>query len=512
MSSAKRVISGSLASWVKIGITMLSQMALVPLYLSNWSIKVYAVWLAIQALVGVLATLDIGHQQFVGFEFFSFSSDDKEGLSKLLCSATLVGIILGVVQIILIVILWFSGALPNLLGSKNLADNLLIHDAGIVLLLQGISWLICGSVGGLLVRALAPFGYAPRMAWWGVFSSIAASAAPAFAVVLGANLLLTGFVAACTTIATNIPLYIDMFKLFQKEKIGYYPPSLKEGLKNFVKSLAISARGLLENARQQGSRLILNPLAGPTGLVAYTTMRTGANIALQGLGTITNPLLPELMRFLHKRDQERSETAFATVWIVVVALLAPGVVVLQVIIEPIFVIWTRGKIHFDPLLFGIFSQSVLVFAVAQPAMAIMEGKNLLKPQLTLSALSAIIVVGGIYILVPILGIRGAGIALLVAEITATIGYRNVAKRWLKENGLKWPQLSSSTAVNSIWLSAIAITLMVVFPKFKVIILCISIIALYWNCWRYWNILPTVAQERARQMFYGVLKAVKIIKN
>ncbi|WP_259070306.1 lipopolysaccharide biosynthesis protein [Mucilaginibacter sp. X4EP1] len=511
MSATKRLLSGSLASWIRIGVTMVTQMALVPLYLSNWSIKVYAIWLAIQALVGVLATVDIGHQQFIGFEFFRFGDRDREGLSKLLCSAIFIGVLLGLAQIMLIVIFLFSGVLPGLLGSKNFADNSLIYDAGIVLLLQGVAWLITGSVGGLLNRALSPFGYAPRMAWWGVFAAIVVSAVPAFAVAFGANLLMAGFVLALSTIAYNIPLFIDMFKILKREKIKYYKPSVKEGFINFGKSLAISARGLLESARQQGSRLILNPLAGPTGLVAYTTMRTGANVALQGLGTITNPLLPELMRFLHKGDQERSETAFATVWIIVIALLAPGVVVLQVVIEPIFVVWTRGKIHYDPLLFGIFSQSVLVFAVAQPAMAIMEGNNLLKPQLTLSALSAVIVVGGMYVLVPVLGIRGAGISLLVAEIVATLGYRNVAKTWLKENGLKWPQLSSSTAVNSIWLSALSIGLMIIFPKLKLIILPVSIIALYWNCLRYWNILPVVAQERARDVFRGIFKVFKIIK-
>ena len=100
--------------------------------------------------------------------------------------------------------------------------------------------------------------------------------------------------------------------------------------------------------RQQGVRLVLAPLAGPVALAAFSTMRTGANVALQGLNTIVNPILPDLMRFLHDRDQPRSEAAFSTIWVVVVALMAPGVVILQLIMEPLFVFWTQGKIALIP--------------------------------------------------------------------------------------------------------------------------------------------------------------------
>src|SRR5690606_38192305 len=105
--------------------------------------------------------------------------------------------------------------------------------------------------------------------------------------------------------------------------IGFITPSFKMGLKDFIYSLALSGKDLLENTRQQGARLILAPLAGAVGLATFSTMRTVANIALQGLGTLTNPLMPELMSFLHKRDQERTEVALGTVWMIVAIVLSP---------------------------------------------------------------------------------------------------------------------------------------------------------------------------------------------
>lgn len=499
MSTAKRLISGSLASWAKIVVTLLSQMALVPIYLTYWKIEIYGIWLAVLALINIMSTLDIGHQNFIGYEFFKFGNNDKQGLSKYLWSATLVGVGLGTLQLLLIVIFIVTGVLPRLLGLKTVSDIVLVHQAGWALFWQGVSWLICGSVGGLLVRALSPYGYFARMAWWGVLSALITIISPAIAVIFGANLVWASFISACTTVAFNIPFFYDMYRSFVKEKINYARPSIKLGIQNFIKSLVLSLRSLLENARQQGARLLLVPMVGAKGLAAFSTMRTGANVALQGLGTITNPLLPELMRFLKQRDQPRAEAAFATVWIVLIALIAPSVVLLQVIIEPVFNIWTRGRITFDPFLFAIFSQSVLVFAVAQPAMAIMEGNNLLRPQLIISAVTAVIVIGGIFLLVPAMGIRGGGVVLLLAEIAATKGYRNVAKTWLTENKLSWPQQSSNIAVTSVCISAIAMGLMVWLPISKMIILSVSLFFLFWNCRRYWKVLPEPATIQLRGM-------------
>jgi len=499
MSTSKRLISGTLASWAKILIIFLAQMALVPLYLTYWNVQIYGLWVAVQALLSVMSTLDLGHQNFIGYELFKFGHDEKRELALNLWSACVIAVILGCLQLLFIIIFNVTGILPRLLDLRSVHDIELIHEAGWALFWQGLAGVICVSIGGLLSRALSPYGYFARMAWWGVLYSIITITIPAIAVIFGANLLWAGFVAGCATIIYYIPFYFEIYRLYKKENIRLIRPSFKLGINNFIKSLILSLRGLLENARQQGARLLLVPLVGASGLAAFSTMRTGANVALQGLGTITNPLLPELMRFLKNRDQPRAEAAFATVWIVLIALIAPAVVILQVFIEPFFSTWTRGRIVFDPLLFAIFSQSILVFAVAQPAMAIMEGNNLLRPQLVISAITAIIVIGGIVLLVPVIGIKGGGIVLLIAEITATKGYRNVAKKWLNDNNLSWPQQSSNIAVTSVCISAIAMALMIWQPTFKWLILPVSLFFLYWNCYRYLKALPGPAVQQIKNI-------------
>lgn len=499
MSTAVRLISGSAASWAQIGVTMAAQIVLVPIYLTHWSVKTYGIWLAIQGIMSALSMLDLGHQNYMGFEFLRLGRREMLMLCKSLWSALVIGVVISLSQILLMAVFIFTGILPILLGESGTTDFELMNAAGAALILQGVSWLMVMTIPGLMVRVLSAFGYYPRLAWWGFIYAIISAVAPLVAVVGGGDLLMASVAFAIGSFLYCTFLYVDLLKLLRKENVKFIKPSLPLGYSNFVKSIPILGKSILENVRQQGVRLVLAPLAGPIGLAAFSTMRTGANVALQGLNTILNPLLPDLMRFLHDRDQPRSEAAFATIWIVVVACMAPGVVILQTVVEPLYVFWTQGKITFDPLLFALLSVGVLVYAVVQPAMAVVIGNNLTKTQFALASVAAIIVFGVLIALVPIMGILGAGLALVIAEVVAAIGYKIYAERWLNQNELRWPRRAFYIAVTSVVIAAGALACMIWMPAFKWIILAVSLLLFAWNLWRYWQVLPTVAVASAKNI-------------
>lgn len=508
---ASRLVSGSLASWAVIGITIISQIALVPVYLNYWSVEEYGIWLAIQAIINVLTTIDLGHHTFLGYEFLRLGRDNRREISKYLWSGVFGSIAIGVGQILLITLLIFTDAISLLLGESTL-DKKLIETAGIVLIIQGISWLVCTTIVGLMARAVSVFGYFPRTAWQRFIYTIVITLSPLIAVILGADLLGAGIALFAGLILYSVPVYYDLFKVLKREEIHFITPSLTLGYSNFIRSLGVSLRTLFENMRHQGVRLFIAPLSGAAGLAAFSTMRTGANVALQGLNTIINPIMPDLMQFLHRRDQERSEASFATIWIVIVVILAPGVVILQALIEPFYIVWTQGKIPFDQSLFATLSLAVLVFAVAQPAMAVIIGNNLMRPQLSISAMAAVIVVAGIFILIPISGILGAGITLLLAEVLAAFAYLKHAKRWLTEHSLRWPVRSFEIAVTSILITASALIVMIAFPSAKWLTVVVSMTLLAINVWRFWKVLPKFASQRARQFIINFPVIKKYLSN
>ncbi|MBG6236983.1 O-antigen/teichoic acid export membrane protein [Pedobacter sp. CAN_A7] len=506
MSVTSRLISGSVASWIHIGITLVTQIALVPLYLTYWNIETYGLWLAVLSLGTLLTALDFGYQEYLGFEFLKIGKDNRLMMSKYLSSGSLIGFTLAIFQIVVVIILLSFGTLPSPFetGMALLGKNE-IYQAGIILLIQSITWLLTGSISGIINRALSTYGYYPRMAWWGVFVSVTTNLTPAIMVIQGYSLLETGVMVGVVKVLIEIPIYYDRFRLLHRERIRYVKPSLKIGWATFLQSFFLSITGLLENMRQQGARLLITPFTGAAGLAAFSTMRTGTNVAMQGLHTITNPLMPDFMRFLHDRDQARCEIAFGTIWMITVSLLAPAFVCLQVFIGPLFVTWTRGNIPFNPWLFAILSLCVLIYAITQPAITVVKGNNLVRQQLVISCITGVLAIIGILVLVPRFGILGAGIALLIAEITANIAFLHVAKNWLHQNKLHWPIKPYSIAVASVCIAALSMAALNMFPEAKWIIMIVSSMLFIWNCGKYWQVLPIIAVDRIKGMLGGLGK-------
>ncbi|MET0637342.1 MAG: lipopolysaccharide biosynthesis protein [Chitinophagaceae bacterium] len=499
MSTTRRVVSGSIASWLRIGITMLSQLILVPIYLTYWDVQTYAIWITVQALLTVISVFNQGHQTYLEFKFLKEGEKNKETISADLWSGLAAGALIGFSEIGLVLIFITTGIASELLGIASVRDQQIVHDGGLLLLIQISIWSTFTSLTGLIARSLSPFGYYSRMGWWQVWAGLVQTFVPVIAVTLGAGLLTTGMILALATVIGSIPQLIDISRLLKRIGINYSKPSFPRAFKNFTRSIVLSARSLLENFRQQGVRIVLSPLVGAAALVGFSTTRTAANIALQGLNTITNPLMPELMRFLNNRDQDKTEASFSTVWLIVLALLTPGFIILQYFIGPLFRIWTKGQVEFQPLLFAQLSFGVLVFAVAQPAMAVLRGNNLLRPQLLISLVAAVTAVGGMFILVPMFGINGAGTALLLAEIFATAGYRIVARDWLKENGLSWPVRSSRIVLGSVWLSALVMVALVYIHQYRWVVLLVGLALMFFCVRLYWNSLPRLAVSKVQSM-------------
>lgn len=494
MSTTKRIISGTAASWARIGVTMLTQVALVPIILSYWNIETYGMWIAIQALVVVFSTLDRGYSDFLQFEFLKLGTDNKAKISTLLWSGLSIISFLSLVELIILYFIAFYGDIDSIFGTDILSREDYRFEVGCSLLLQWILWIFANIIG-LFFRALSPFGYYPRMEWWNVIQGIVGSAITVIAIASGANLLET---TICSTIGYLILLlmqYINIHSLLKKEGIGLNTVSLSLGFTQYVTSITLSARYFLENFKQQGVRLLLAPLVGAASLAAFVTTRTGANVALQGLSTITNPLMPELMRFLHQKDQEKMQMAFDSIWLVVVAILAPAVLVIQAVAPFLFTIWTKGKIDYDPYLFASLSLGVLVYGIAQPATAIANGNNLLRVQMQISLASSLIVVAGIFFLVPYVNIVGAGIALLTAEIVASFGFKYYAKKWLVAHQMSWPYKSFFIASRSIVITAIGMVLMNIFVAYQWLILVIILLVSFWNIKEYWKTLSVTSIEK-----------------
>ncbi|MFC5412543.1 lipopolysaccharide biosynthesis protein [Larkinella bovis] len=498
MSTTKRLLSGTAASWAGIGVTLLTQIALVPIFLTYWDLKVYGIWIAIQALLNALNTLDRGYTDFLEYEFLKLGIPNKHQISYLLWSGIAVVLIISVIETVLLFGASFYFNIGVLLKDGDIESPRLLYETRWSLMIQWIVW-IMANINGLLSRSLSAFGYFPRMGWWNVLLSIVNSMVSVGIVMAGGGLLDANIGILIASSLFLLIQFIDIKKLLTKVGITADRYSIKEGFNCYITSFGLSARYFLENFRQQGIRLIILPFLGVKGLTTFSTTRTVANVSQQGLLTITHPLLPELMRFLQERDQDKMEASFGTVWLVLLCILSPGVVILQIIAPYFFAIWTKGQIEFSNPLFATLSIGVLFFALAQPAMAVIVGNNQLKKQIILSVISALIVIVVMAITIPYLGLLGAGIALLIAEIVAAFGFISFASTWLPRSGLVWPVKVFRIALLSVLITFAGILIMVYMPMLKWESFALTISALLWNAIRYYRNMPYIATEKINSL-------------
>jgi O-antigen/teichoic acid export membrane protein len=272
------------------------------------------------------------------------------------------------------------------------------------------------------------------------------------------------------------------------------------GQKNVVRSLAIALGAVLDISRQQGVRIFLGALIGVTPMTAFSTMRTMSNLSLQGIGTITNPVMPEIMRFLREKDVERTNATVGFVWFLAVILLSPVLIAFQWLMPLIFHAWTRGKIEFNPVLFGVFSITLLIFSIARPPMAVLQGNNLLRVQLYMSIGVSAVAVGGIFLFTGRFGVVGAAACLMVAELMGTVIAVWFAWKWLEKSGIGFPWRLFRVSVLSIAVAAATIAAMSWLPRRTLAIIGVAMAINLLIAVAFVRRLPPLAVAKVRGLF------------
>ena len=494
MSTLKRIAIGSTAAWAKIAVNIATQLLVIPMLLLTWDASTLGLWLAIQALVPAFQILDISFQNFLDGEFLQLPTNERDQFSKLLGSSIPVAILLSGFQFLFVLLAINTNFIAEISGASQVSSRA-VFACNLYALLQSLIWVVFGGIGGIVVKMLVPFGYYARMAWWGVAVSGTSFITAIFVCLMNGELIHACIFQCFTNLLVVGGMSVDLFLIVRKENIAISPSLSFLGLKNFYYSLAFVFQNFTDYFKQQGTRLLIAPFQGPAGVASFTTIRTGANIALQGMGTITGPILPELMRYLQQRDQARVESSFSTLWAVLVFVLLPGVIILQGVAEPLFLFWTKDKLTFDPPLFAVCSMTVMFFAMSTPAQAIIRGNNILSVQIIASLCSCLSILGLIAVLIRPLGIQGVAIALLGGEIVSSVLYTRAASFWLIDRGLLWPWRTFIIVLASVLFSAAIIGAQANQSSASPLFMMISLLGLFGLQVVYYLSLPKLMKER-----------------
>lgn len=474
MSTLRRLAAGQVANIASLVVLLVSQVINVRVILNHWTATQLGAWMTIQAVVSLLSCPDWGLQDYVWIRAFQLGPTRTKTLSRLLGASLKVGAVFGLVELVIAIIVVALGWHLALLGIADARGRHLAFGSGVAFLLATVNSSIFGSVGSYINRIGQTVGMYPEVTWWTTAVYIATMAAPLLAIWQGASM-------ASAAMAQFVAVFIASslqaaYLLIRFAKIGIRPIRSHRPLPMLIvrRARLAYAKNILEQARQQGVRVLLALLTAAHDVAIFATTRTIANIALQAGITLSNPIMPELATLVRERRAVKIASAFTMIWIIMAVVIGPGAFVLQASGGFVYQWWTRGKLPFDPWLLGTMATGVVWSFGAFPAMALVRSQNDFVALTRVMLTSSIGLILAMVAFVPRVGALGAGIGLLVGE---TIVYAMIiidAKRWMDKLNLIWPTHSIRLSQISLVLTTLSIAGLAYRPSLGLIIFPVGI--------------------------------------
>jgi O-antigen/teichoic acid export membrane protein len=417
MSIERRALGGTVIGAAAFVTNAAQTFLLVPLLLSAWGAERYGSWLALQALVTLVATLDVGHQGYVGNELAKLYFSDQSALRRTLASALWTAAAIGGAEVVVAFGLGAFGLLPRALGlSPAVTEREQLYPA---LVFFTATWALAGSVGGVVVRLLPPAGKFVRGTGWALFGRIAQTLAIAGAVLAGFGILGTIVVSQLAVLAYCAALFWDLRRQFAWLWPMHRAPSASLGAHNFARSLVLTGTSTLTQLQQNGLNLLVTGMLGAAVLPVLSTARTVASTFLQASNILGAPLAPEMVRFHMNREYGKLTAIFAANWLVGGTVIQLGILAALPTLAPLYALWTRHALPFDRTLFALLAFAVALRSFGAPLLTYLGSINHLRALSAMNTAQTIVVLGAAAFGMRSLGLRAAGIGVLGGEIVGS---------------------------------------------------------------------------------------------
>lgn len=414
---AGRARAGSIAQAASFVASSVTTVLLVPVLLEAWGSQRYGTWLALQSLFGVLTTLDVGHHNYVGNELMRLYPVDRDAARRVLASALLGALGLGLLELLAVGLLLASGALPWALGQ---IDRPLPAELAPALALLAFGWLWQGSLGGVLARLYPALGRYARSVWWGIAYRALAALTLGLGARLGGGILAVVVASTLMTLIYVVFAARDARHCFAELYPFWRAAELGRAFRNVARSTILTGCALVTQLGQHGVLLWLSARGGLSWVPAFTTTRTAANLFLQGAAVFTGPLAPEMIRLSALGEHRKLAELVRAIWLVSGAPINIGLCACLPLYEPLYLAWTGGAVPFDPVLFAWLALGVSLRSFGAPFVALLAGSNALAAQVWMSLGQTTLALGALLLAPARLGLGAVGLALALGEACGSV--------------------------------------------------------------------------------------------
>lgn len=407
-----------MAGGISFLFTMAQTVALVPILLKYWGTNNYGLWLTLMAGFNLIQTLDLGHQNYVGNQLNVQYHTDIKQFQKTLGSSLYISYFLGFIEITLTLLLVTTGTLSSFLSVST--DLIVKHQLGLGLLLLMAMWFTFASAGGIVVRIMMPAGMLYQSLWLGIIVKFSQFVSIVIVAVSGGSIL-----EACIWYAV-IQSILSLFVLwYLRTRLPQFFPWWRDGQWNdgfqaLKKSLVLTGNIIGMQLSNNGLLILISALFTSTVIPSFTTLRTLTNTAGTVTSILITSLLPDMIRFHATHEIEKVKSIFNVNWFISGICVNFGIILVLPIIEPIYHLWTKGYLFFNPSLFLLLLVAISLANFGAGLNMYLSGINNLRSQtyITVTRTGLLFVVT--YVFSASCGILSIGMGLVAAELAASV--------------------------------------------------------------------------------------------
>jgi O-antigen/teichoic acid export membrane protein len=433
-SRVRRLVQGWSASLVQLVLAVTQQVLLIPVFLHVWSGEVLAAWLAVVAAGNLMLVADAGLQLHTINRFLAFkSSVDPDGrtASFYMRMGRIYLALAGGLSVVLLVLAWLAPP-AAVLGFQGVAE----FDAALLVMTIGALWVLPSNLVAALYRARGEYG---RAVWFQNGALLAAQLAQLVAILTLGTLVAVSVAYVSMQVASALFLVaIDAPRLFpflRRKRVAVprrptwhlsWRLLLRWSGGQFRLALPFAVANVTELALLNAPVLLVSALLVDRIAVAQWGLTRVVVGLLRGLCvSVSLPLAAELGHDHAVGDMERLRRLFARGSLFVTALSSLIVSGLLPFWPDFFALWTHGSVPYDAaltatLLLGsvITAPSLLAFSFANYS----NRRDLLVRSKGLQLVTFLVLS---VTLIPMLGVLGAAIAIVLSDLLIQMGVLGV---------------------------------------------------------------------------------------
>jgi O-antigen/teichoic acid export membrane protein len=286
-----RLLHGAGAGAVSYGLSIVSNLLLLPLYLRFWSVAVYGEWMALYSAVNYLANLDFGLTfSSVNSATIAYARGDIRTFKRVQGTAWAVSLLIAAIGILAVVVLSLAYFHINQWLRLRVMDQ---SDARIVFCCLAISFLIT-IPGRQLISVYIAIGEFPRYQWLYNALALFSLAVTAVALAFGTPPRVLAVVVVSSGL---VSIVISFWLLYRHDP--RLVPRVRDADWVTARSLAaptgqVGLAFVATALTLQGPVIVLSRALGGPAVALFTTTRTIANVIHGTVLLLRAPLRPEL--------------------------------------------------------------------------------------------------------------------------------------------------------------------------------------------------------------------------